>query len=214
MDKVFISVCGIDVARGLTLIESEEALTFRAMIQQAKKTIVVADASKLGVVNPALVCPLSDIQMLITDTRASDKAFRVHTRVSPVMARNSHARAVIQSRFTVAGEIPSTSEVSSMVRPAKKRSSTIRPCCASRFESSLKAASSATTSTSLCCGRAMASSRVSVIAPPPRLAAPRPRAYSTKIWRMTCAAIPKKWARFRPASLRYASWTNAVLCKV
>jgi DeoR/GlpR family transcriptional regulator of sugar metabolism len=74
MDKVFVSVCGIDVARGVTLIESEEALTFRAMIQQAKKTIVVADSSKLGVVTPALVCPLSEIQMLITDTRAPDKA--------------------------------------------------------------------------------------------------------------------------------------------
>jgi DeoR family transcriptional regulator of aga operon len=74
MDKVFVSVCGIDVARGITVIESEEALTFRAMIRQAKKTIVVADSSKLGVVTPALVCPISDVHMLITDTRASDKA--------------------------------------------------------------------------------------------------------------------------------------------
>lgn len=73
MDKVFISVCGIDVQRGVTVIESEEALTFRAMIRQAKKAIVVADSSKLGAVTPALVCPISDIHMLITDTRASDK---------------------------------------------------------------------------------------------------------------------------------------------
>src|SRR5215813_321860 len=55
MDKVFVSVCGIDVARGVTVIESEEALTFRAMIRQAKKIIVVADSSKFGVVTPALV---------------------------------------------------------------------------------------------------------------------------------------------------------------
>jgi len=73
MDKVFVSVCGIDLARGVTVIESEEALTFRAMIRQAKKAIVVADSSKFGVVTPALVCPISDIHMLITDTRASDK---------------------------------------------------------------------------------------------------------------------------------------------
>lgn len=73
MDKVFISVCGIDVARGVTVIESEEALAFRAMIRQAKRAIVVADSSKLGVVTPALVCPVSDIHMLITDTRAPDK---------------------------------------------------------------------------------------------------------------------------------------------
>jgi DeoR family transcriptional regulator of aga operon len=73
LDKVFVSLCGIDVARGATVIESEEALTFRAMIRQAKKAIVVADSSKLGAVTPALVCPVSDIHMLITDTRASDK---------------------------------------------------------------------------------------------------------------------------------------------
>ena len=73
MDKVFVSVCGLDAACGATLIESEEALTFRAMIRQAKKTIVVADSSKLGSVSPALVCPISDIHMIITDTRASDK---------------------------------------------------------------------------------------------------------------------------------------------
>ncbi|HEY7352827.1 MAG TPA: DeoR/GlpR family DNA-binding transcription regulator [Terriglobales bacterium] len=79
MDKVFISVCGIDATRGLTVIESEEALTFRAMISQAKKNIVVADSSKLGVVAPALVCPISDVHVLITDTRASDETVATFT---------------------------------------------------------------------------------------------------------------------------------------
>jgi len=79
MDKVFVSVCGIDVARGVTLIEAEEALTFRAMIHQAKKTIVVADSSKLGTVGPALVCPISDVDLLITDTRAPDKTVVLFT---------------------------------------------------------------------------------------------------------------------------------------
>jgi DeoR family transcriptional regulator, aga operon transcriptional repressor len=73
MDKVFISVCGIDANRGVTVIESEEALTFRAMIHQAKKVIVVTDSSKLGLVTSALVCPISDVHMMITDTRATDK---------------------------------------------------------------------------------------------------------------------------------------------
>src|SRR5437899_7940459 len=74
MDKVFVSVCGMDPVRGVTVIESEEALTFRAMIRQAKKVIVVADSSKLGAVPPALVCPITDIHMLITDTGAADKS--------------------------------------------------------------------------------------------------------------------------------------------
>jgi DeoR family transcriptional regulator, aga operon transcriptional repressor len=73
MDRLFVSVCGIDVARGLTVIEPEEALTFRAMIHQSKQIIVVTDSTKIGVVSPALICPVSDIHMLITDARASDK---------------------------------------------------------------------------------------------------------------------------------------------
>jgi DeoR family transcriptional regulator of aga operon len=74
MDQVFVSVCGVDLERGITVIEPEEGLTFRAMIRQAKQTIVVADSSKIGMVMPALICPISEIGMLITDKRASDKA--------------------------------------------------------------------------------------------------------------------------------------------
>jgi DeoR family transcriptional regulator of aga operon len=73
LDRVFVSVCGIDVARGITVIEPEESLTFRAMIHQAKQTVVVADSTKIGIVNPALICPISNIHMLITDSRATDK---------------------------------------------------------------------------------------------------------------------------------------------
>src|SRR5438105_4429992 len=87
MDKVFVSVCGIDAARGVTVIESEEALTFRAMIKQAKKAIVVADSSKLGAVTPALVCPISDIHVLLTDTRASDKAVALFTEPALEVSR-------------------------------------------------------------------------------------------------------------------------------
>jgi DeoR family transcriptional regulator, aga operon transcriptional repressor len=74
MDRVFVSACGIDVTRGITVIEPEESLTFRAMIRQSKQTVVVADSSKLGNVTPALVCPISDVHLLITDARAPDKA--------------------------------------------------------------------------------------------------------------------------------------------
>jgi DeoR family transcriptional regulator of aga operon len=74
MDKVFLSVIGIDVERGATTLEADEALVFRKMLKQAKQVIVVADSSKLGKVSPAFICPLSDIHMLITDTGATDQA--------------------------------------------------------------------------------------------------------------------------------------------
>ena len=74
MDRVFVSVCGIDIARGITVIEPEEALTFRMMIQQSKQSVVVADSTKIGMVTPSLICPITDVNVLITDKGASDKS--------------------------------------------------------------------------------------------------------------------------------------------
>lgn len=88
MDRVFVSVCGIDLSRGITVIETEEGLTFRTMIEQARQTVVVADSSKIGAVSPALICPISHIHVLITDTRASDKA------VAPFLERGIQVQRV------------------------------------------------------------------------------------------------------------------------
>jgi DeoR family transcriptional regulator, aga operon transcriptional repressor len=74
LDKVFVGVVGVDVERGATTLESDEALTFRAMLRQAKQVIVVADSSKISQVSASLICPISDIHILITDTGASDRA--------------------------------------------------------------------------------------------------------------------------------------------
>ena len=74
MDRVFVSVCGIDIARGITVIEPEEALTFRTMIEQSKQIVVVTDSSKIGMVTPSLICPISSVNLLVTDKDASDKA--------------------------------------------------------------------------------------------------------------------------------------------
>jgi DeoR family transcriptional regulator, aga operon transcriptional repressor len=88
LDKVFISACGVDLRRGVTVIEPEESLTFRAMVQQAKTRIVVADSTKLGALTPAFVCPISDIHVLVTDTRASDKT------IAPFIERGIEVKRV------------------------------------------------------------------------------------------------------------------------
>src|SRR5262249_41585994 len=72
LDKVFVGVVGVDIERGATTLESDEALTFRAMLRQAKQVIVVADSSKVSHVSASLICPISDVNILITDTGASD----------------------------------------------------------------------------------------------------------------------------------------------
>src|SRR5215472_7869206 len=88
MDKVFVSVCGIDLTRGITVIEPEEALTFRTMIQQSKQVVVVTDSTKIGMVTPSLICAMSNVNVLITDTHASDKA------VAPFLERGMDVRRV------------------------------------------------------------------------------------------------------------------------
>jgi DeoR family transcriptional regulator, aga operon transcriptional repressor len=79
LDKVFIGVCGVDAQHGATTIEVEEAAVGRAMARRAKQVIVVADSSKVGMVSPAVICPVADIDILVTDDsipEAAVEAFR------------------------------------------------------------------------------------------------------------------------------------------
>lgn len=74
LDKAFIGACGVDVLRGATTIEPDEAAVFRAMARQAKQVIVVADSSKIAMVSPALICPVIDIDILVTDSGITAEA--------------------------------------------------------------------------------------------------------------------------------------------
>ncbi|HEX3985230.1 MAG TPA: DeoR/GlpR family DNA-binding transcription regulator [Acidobacteriaceae bacterium] len=74
MDKVFLSVTGLDAERGATTLETDEAMIYRKMLKQSKQVIVVADSSKIGRVSPAFICPINEAHMLITDTGASAEA--------------------------------------------------------------------------------------------------------------------------------------------
>jgi DeoR family transcriptional regulator of aga operon len=74
MERVFLSVTGLDAERGATTLEADEALVYRKMVKQSKQVIVAADSSKLGKVSPAFICPASEIHILITDTGATAEA--------------------------------------------------------------------------------------------------------------------------------------------
>jgi DeoR family transcriptional regulator of aga operon len=73
VDLLFIGVNGIDAQKGLTCINGDEVEINRSMVQQARRRIAVADHSKLGVVTRWLICPTESIEMLITDTGATNK---------------------------------------------------------------------------------------------------------------------------------------------
>jgi DeoR family transcriptional regulator of aga operon len=80
MDKVFIGVCGVDPELGATTIEAEEAAVFRAMTRHAKQVVIVADSSKVGLTSPAVICPVKEIDILITDDGVSDDAVKAFRR--------------------------------------------------------------------------------------------------------------------------------------
>lgn len=70
----FLGASGADATRGLTSFDPDEAQINNLMVRQAKKKIAVVDHTKLGVVASCLICPISDVDLLITDTGASDAA--------------------------------------------------------------------------------------------------------------------------------------------
>ena len=74
MDKVFIGACGVDPECGVTTIEPDEAAVFRAMVRQAKQVVVVADSSKISMISPALICPPSEVDILVTDSGLAPEA--------------------------------------------------------------------------------------------------------------------------------------------
>lgn len=74
VDKAFIGVDGCHVAHGLTTNYPDQAAIHHAMFKQARQKIAVADHSKLGVVGTALICPVTSVDLLITDRSAKESA--------------------------------------------------------------------------------------------------------------------------------------------
>jgi DeoR family transcriptional regulator of aga operon len=74
LDMVFLAVDGISPDAGLTTHHEIEAGTNRALLQRARHVTVVADSSKIDRVAFARICPLADVDELITDAGADRAA--------------------------------------------------------------------------------------------------------------------------------------------
>jgi DeoR family transcriptional regulator, aga operon transcriptional repressor len=66
-DRAFISVDGIHPEHGLTADSAELAAVNRAISQQSRTTVVVADHSKFGKVCKTLIAPVDKVDLIITD---------------------------------------------------------------------------------------------------------------------------------------------------
>ncbi|MCC6189418.1 MAG: DeoR/GlpR transcriptional regulator [Anaerolineales bacterium] len=67
VDKAFIGVGGLDLEAGLTEYNLDDALVKKALIQNARRRIVLADSSKIGRTTFTAVAPLSVVDSLVTD---------------------------------------------------------------------------------------------------------------------------------------------------
>ncbi len=71
-DWAILSVDGCSVEGGLTTYHAEEAILNATMIQRAKKTMIVADHTKIGRTGFAHVCGIGDSLMLLTDRQCDE----------------------------------------------------------------------------------------------------------------------------------------------
>lgn len=69
-DTVVLTSGGVDVDAGVTEYEFDDAQTKRAALRSARRTILVADASKLGAVAFVKLCPVDQIDVIVTDADA------------------------------------------------------------------------------------------------------------------------------------------------
>ena len=74
LDLAIVGVDGISPEAGLTTHHEAEANTNRALIERARRTLIVADSSKVGQTAFARICELDRVDELITDSVAEPDA--------------------------------------------------------------------------------------------------------------------------------------------
>lgn len=79
VDTLVLGVHGITVNQGLTTPNLVEGATDRAMVEAARRVIVVADHSKWGVVGLSTIATLRQVDVLVTDDALAPAARRALT---------------------------------------------------------------------------------------------------------------------------------------
>lgn len=68
VDVAFLATNGVSVERGLTTPDTTEAAVKRAMVRAARRTVLLADHTKVGSDHLARFADVADIDVLITDS--------------------------------------------------------------------------------------------------------------------------------------------------
>jgi DeoR family fructose operon transcriptional repressor len=67
-DVSFVATNGLSTSHGLTTPDREEAATKRAIVAAGRRTVVLADSTKIGVESSLRFASISDIDVLVTDS--------------------------------------------------------------------------------------------------------------------------------------------------
>ncbi|MFE5323243.1 DeoR/GlpR family DNA-binding transcription regulator [Paenibacillus sp. NPDC056579] len=86
IDQAFISINAISVDKGLTDFRLHEIDIIKAMLGNARQKIVVADSSKFEKVSYMNVSPLSQIDMIITDSTINEDIVKMYKDKGTVIA--------------------------------------------------------------------------------------------------------------------------------
>jgi DeoR family transcriptional regulator of aga operon len=70
---VFLGADGIDPKWGLSCYNPDEAQLNSAMARHSQRKIAVVDHSKFGIIAGWRICPASDLDILVTDSGATDE---------------------------------------------------------------------------------------------------------------------------------------------
>jgi DeoR/GlpR family transcriptional regulator of sugar metabolism len=76
-DWCFLGTCSLHPEAGLGASNLEEAYVRRAMIAGAAQTVALATADKLNSLTPYTLCPLSDLNLIITDAKTDLSAYEM-----------------------------------------------------------------------------------------------------------------------------------------
>jgi len=123
LDVLFLGVHGMDERGGFTTPNLAEAETNRALVAAARRTVVVADHTKWGVVGIATIIPLNGAEVLVTDSGIDPAALGVLRANIPEVVCVDVASPPSASRSATAR---SSATRPSATRPSAARSSAVR----------------------------------------------------------------------------------------
>lgn len=75
-DVVFVAANGVTVGRGLTTPDASEAAVKRAMFRNARRTVLLADHTKIGQEHFARFAEIGQVDVLVTDNGLEEEAAR------------------------------------------------------------------------------------------------------------------------------------------